>query len=101
MSHRPLEQKKLNRLRKALRQTPPAKINLIHYLKLHRHAQTTGEAKKIILARRVRSESHVLGIEQGLVNEKTEKGDIEVKLGDVVQPFVMAAFKENLAVLPE
>lgn len=55
-------EKQLRRLRRSLRRGRlPARIDLIDYLKLHGHAQTTGEATRIIIAKRVRSESHVLG----------------------------------------
>jgi hypothetical protein len=63
MSSRPIEQKQRRRVAKLLRRTPlPAYIDLIEWLKDRGHAQTTGEAKKIILDGRVKADSHVLGI---------------------------------------
>lgn len=101
MSHRPLEGKKLRRLRKALRQKPDTVINLVEYLKLRGYAQTTGEAKRIILDRRVRSESHTLGIQQGIVTGKNEQGKLEFKVGDVVAPLIPSHFKDTLVVYDE
>lgn len=75
MSKRPIAQKKLNRLRKALNRTPlPAYIELIDWLKFHRHADTTGQAIKLLVDGRVRSESHVIGREKVTVlDSKTDK----------------------------
>jgi hypothetical protein len=50
----------LRKLRKLMRATPPTKIDLVQYLKLRGHAQTTGEAKLLIESGRVFSESHPL-----------------------------------------
>ena len=67
MSHRPVLKKRANRVRKALRRTPETFIDLVAWLKLHGYANTTGEANRIILARRVKSESHVLGVTKASV----------------------------------
>lgn len=94
MAHRPILQKRVRRMRKALRQTPPTFIDLIQWLKLHGHAQTTGEAKRLILAKRVKSESHVLGIEKQpqIVGNKVEEID-------VVNPYVPAHVRPTLRVV--
>lgn len=42
------EQKKLRRLKDALRVTPEASIDLVQWLKDRRHAQTTGEAEALL-----------------------------------------------------
>lgn len=64
MSHRPIEEKKRRRVAKALRRRPlPARIDLIDWLTDRGHARTRRHAREIILASRVKSESHVLGIE--------------------------------------
>lgn len=61
MSHRPTSRKQVARLRKALRRTPDAYIDLIHWLKLRGHAQTTGQAKQLLIDGKVRSNSHPVG----------------------------------------
>ncbi len=93
MSHRPTSAKKIRRLRKALRRSLPAHIDLIDWLKTRGYAQTTGEARKIILDRHVRSESHVLGIKKipTLVGDKVE--DV-----DIVVPYVPAELRSTLRV---
>lgn len=93
MSHRSIESKKLNRLRKALRRTPDRYIDLVDWLQTRGHADTAGQARKIILARRVKSESHVLGIVKmpQLVGNKVE--DV-----DTVQPLVPASLRPTLHV---
>lgn len=76
MSKRPINTKRARRVRKLLRKELPAYIDLIHWLKVRRYAGTTGEAERLILAGRVRSESHKLGIGKG---RKIKKGT-EIKL---------------------
>lgn len=63
MSKRPIQQKKIRKLRRALRKAgaPQTHIDLIEWLKLHSFAQTTGEAVRLLLAGKVRVESHVVG----------------------------------------
>lgn len=61
MSKRPREEKKIRKLEKALRRTPPARIDLVEWLKRHKHAQTSGEARKLLTDGRVRIGSHVVG----------------------------------------
>lgn len=108
MAKRPIRIKQANRLRKALRNTPETYIDLIDWLKQHRYAQTSGEAEKIILAGRVRSESHKLGIAKG----RALKDSARVKLAmgrqlaeddfeerDVVQRLVPAALRPTLTVV--
>jgi hypothetical protein len=62
MSHRPQEQRKLKRLRKMIGHRPlPGYIDLIDYLKTHRHANTTGEAIRMLMNEQVRSSGNKLG----------------------------------------
>lgn len=107
MSHRSILKKKANRVRKMMRQTPDAYIDLVVWLKQHRYAQTTGEAERIILARRVRSESHVVGITKGRVPKDSTR--VKAMLGrqlteddfeevDVVERWVPARLRETLIV---
>jgi hypothetical protein len=65
VSHRPIHKKKLRRLRKAISRRPlPTYIDLIDWLKLRGYATTTGQAVKLLLDGKVRSDSHVIGREQ-------------------------------------
>ena len=94
MAHRPILQKRVKRLRKAIeRQTPPVFIDLIDWLKVRGYADTTGQAEKLILAGRVRSESHKLGIVKLNVMEGTK-----VVEKDFVQPRVPASLRRTIYV---
>lgn len=63
MSKRPIKQKQIKRLERALRKagSPPSSIDLIDWLKTRGHAQTTGAAVKLLLGGHVRIDSHVVG----------------------------------------
>lgn len=64
MSKRPITEKQVRRIRKMMRQTPPAQIDLVQWLISHGHADNAGQARAIIAAGRVQSESHPLGREE-------------------------------------
>jgi hypothetical protein len=96
MSRRSTSEKKLNRLRKALRTELPCHLDLVQWLKDHRYADTTRQAHKLILAGRVRSESHPLGIKQ--VPVMTAEG---VQHIDVVDRYVPASVRSSLCVVSE
>lgn len=65
MSKRPIEQKQRRRIAKQFRRTtPPLWFDLAQWLQDHKHASTRKEAKTIILAEKVKSDSHVVGVEQ-------------------------------------
>lgn len=109
MSHRPILKKRANKLRKAFRAELPAFIDLVGYLKLRGYAGTTGEAEQIILAKRVKSESHVLGVAKG--KKLRDSAKLKAALGrditeddleevDVVQRHVPAKFRDTIQVLP-
>lgn len=109
MAKRPILKKQANRVRKALRSQLPAYIDLIQYLKDRGYANTTGEAEAIILAGRVRSESHKLGIAKGrtpkrearlktLLGRPLSEDDFEEQ--DVVERFVSAKVRDTIQVLP-
>lgn len=61
MSHRPIRFKQANRLRHALRRTPPQFFDLVEWLVTRGHAPTKRAARELILDERVRYESHKLG----------------------------------------
>lgn len=107
MSHRPILKKRGNRMRKVLRSELPAFIDLVQYLIDRKHADTVGGAEKIILAGRVRSESHKLGITHG--RKLKPNAAILVMLGreeeaweesDVVDRYVPARVRGTIQVLP-
>lgn len=60
MSKRPPVEKKKERLIKSLRNTPPAWIDLIDYVKLRTRC-TTGMARKVILSGALKVDSHPVG----------------------------------------
>jgi hypothetical protein len=98
MSRRPVQDKKVKRLRRTLeRGTLTSYIDLIDWLKTRGYAQTTGEARRIILARRVRSESHPLGVRK--VSQLSAQGKVEDV--EVVDPYVPAELRPTLRVEPK
>lgn len=95
-------------MRKAMRRTLPAYIDLVQYLKLRGHAQTTGEAEQVILDGRVRSESHKLGIVKGRKIKDSARvkallgralGPDDFEEADVVQRYVDAKLRPTIQVL--
>jgi len=109
VSSRPILKKRANRLRKVMRRTPDGFIDLIAYLKDRGYAQTTGEAEKIILAGRVRSESHTLGI--GKASQLRKGAALKAAVGqeltpddfeevDVVSRHVRSGFRPTIQVTP-
>lgn len=109
MSRRPILKKRANKVRKALRGELPAYLDLVQYLKDRGHAQTTGEAEKIILAGRVRSESHKLGITQAKQPKRHARikarvglllNEDDYEMTDVVQRRVPATLRDSIQVLP-
>ena len=96
MSHRPSHRKKIKRLRKMMRVTLPTHFDLVDYLKLHRHAQTTGEANRLILGGKVRNGSHTIGIEKVMVGEDANGVPQFEEVVKRVQP---AKYKNGLIVL--
>jgi hypothetical protein len=95
VAKRSITGKKLRRLRKSLRRSLPAYIDLIQWLKLRRYAQTTGQAEDIILAGLVVSESHTLGIAE--VDVRSPDGKLQKR--EVVAPLVPAERRDTLRVL--
>lgn len=95
MSHRPIVNKKVARLRKLMRQSLPVGFDLVQWLKDRRYAQTTGEANRLILNKRVRSGSHVIGIE--IIDQPNALGEMEKV--EIVQRYQPARYKQDLIVL--
>jgi hypothetical protein len=64
MAKRPIRRKQANRLRKAMRRTPDQFIDPVRWLIDHNHARTKREARELILAGRLRAESHKVGFQE-------------------------------------
>lgn len=61
MSARPIHAKKIARLRKVMRQTPHARINLVEYLTDRALAPSKRAARTLMIEGKVKAESHVIG----------------------------------------
>lgn len=97
MSHRPINRKKANKIRKELRRTPRAYLDIVEYLKIRKLAQTTGEAEKLILASRVHHDGAAIGL--GVIPFINERGKPDTKM--VVQRRVDAAFRGAIEVVAD
>lgn len=96
MAHRPIDQKKLQRLRKGLgRRSLPAYIDLIQWLLDRGHVNTAGAARRLLLEGKVMSESHVIGREKRLVRPAPNS---EPKLVWVAAPLVPADLRPTIRV---
>jgi hypothetical protein len=95
VSHRPINQKKLNNLRRALRPALPVYFDLVEWLKMRRYAQTTGEANRLILAGRVRNGSHRIGVKEVPV----EQADGTLKTIEVVHRVQPGKYRDGLIVV--
>lgn len=96
MARRPIRKKQAARLRKALTRHPlPAYIDLVKWLKTHGHAQTTGEARKLILAGRVKSNANAIGL---IRNVPVRQADGSIKKQDVMDPAVPVEAAVNITV---
>jgi hypothetical protein len=87
--------KRVRRMRRALRKGRlPAYIDLVHWLKLHGYADTTGQAHSLILNERVKSESHPLGIK---IIELPD-ADGEMRKHRIFDPLVPANLRDTIYV---
>lgn len=97
MSHRPIEAKKRRRVAKAFkRKQLPAYFDLVEFLVRKGHAASPREARALILAGRVKSDSHVIGKGKQLVLGPL--GTIEEV--EVVDPHVPVAARNGVTVVP-
>ena len=83
MSHRSITQKKINRLRKLMRDRPPTQIDVVQWLMDHGHADTRGGAARIIEEDRVRVGSHIVAYRTSPKNRKEM-----IVLAAAVEPLV-------------
>lgn len=92
MSHRSIEEKKIRKLKRALRKagSSASSVDLIEWLKSHGHAQTTGAAVKLLIDGKVRIDSHIVGR-----TETPIAPDITVW---AVAPLVPAHFRDRITV---
>ena len=95
MSHRPVNNKKIAKLRRVLRPALPVYFDLVDWLKMRRHAQTTGEANRLILEGRVRNGSHRIGVEKVPVTQP----DGSIKTVEVVQRVQPGKYRDGLIVV--
>jgi hypothetical protein len=94
MSHRSIEAKRRHKVAKAFRQKLPVRFDLIQWMLDHGHARTKREARQIILDKRVKSESHAVGV----FSAPTLQRDGSIKDEDHVDPYPDIQFKSNLVV---
>jgi ribosome-associated protein YbcJ (S4-like RNA binding protein) len=65
MAKRPIKDKQFKRLRKAINRRPlPAYVDLVWWLRSRGHANTSGQAIRLMLDGKVKLESHVVGRER-------------------------------------
>lgn len=83
-------------MRKAMRQTPKGFLDLFQWLEDRGYADTRGQARTLILHKRVRSESHVVGITD--VTLETPRGRETTRMPE---QFIPAELRTSLEVLPE
>jgi hypothetical protein len=103
VARRPTRIKAARRLEKALTRRPlAAYLDLFKWLREHgpegsykSYADTNGQARSIVLAGRVKSESHTVGLERDV---PVQYPSGEVRTEDVVHRCVPIALKENLRV---
>lgn len=94
MSHRPTRRKAANKMRKAMRRTPKGFIDLFQWLEDRGYADTQGQARKVILSKRVRSESHVVGIAD--VVFESPRGKETTRMAE---RFIPASMRDTLEVV--
>lgn len=85
MAKRPIKVKQANRMRKALRKKLPVFVDVVWWVRAHGHADTGGGARDLILAGRLKSESHTVAITKELRLDATGKPE-EVPVVDRYVP---------------
>lgn len=96
MSKRPVGEKKRRRVAKALRRQPlAAHLDLVQYLLDRKHASTKGGARQLILDKRVRSDSHPLGI---FTVPTLQKDGKTIKDEDHVDPWIPSDLRGKITV---
>lgn len=87
--------KKIRTLSRALRKgRVDSYIDLVQWLKLRGHAQTTGEAHRLILSKRVMADSHPLGLQAH--SSVNDAGDLVTR--ELFQPLVRARLRDSIHV---
>jgi hypothetical protein len=88
------EAKALRRLRRALQVSPPGKLDLVQYLIDRGHASSIKAARELILAGRVRADSHRLGV-------KAYHDPLLDKQVEYVDPIIPTEFRDRIMVLSD
>lgn len=99
MSHRSIEAKQRHKVAKAFRVTPPRYFDLVDWLVAHKHASTKTKARKLILDKKVRSGSHVLGVRRMKIDVPVLPWLIKTEEKDVVRPHVPVSLRGKIEVL--
>jgi len=90
MAKRPILEKQARRVERLFSPTPRRLFDLLDWLELHGHADTRGQARKLVLQGKVRSDTHTVGI-----TEVEDKHGLPIK---VVDRFLPISYLENLEV---
>lgn len=106
MARRPIEQKKLRRLRKAINRKPlTAYVDIEDWLVTRGHAKSKREARQLMVDGKVKAESHTVGRERVAVRKpltaiQTLRGEEapEPELEWVPRPLLRVEFKKLLRV---
>jgi hypothetical protein len=83
-----------HKIRRALRRTPDAYFDLVQWLRDRGYANTNKQARALILAKRVKSDSHALGVAPAPVRMP----DGKIEMVDTVFPHVPVEFRANVSV---
>lgn len=94
MSHRPIEQKRRNKVAKKFRQTLPSYFDLIQWLQDHGHVRTRKEARELLLAEKVTYQDIPIGV----ANEPRLQPDMSIVNERVAQRYVSTEFRKGLVV---
>jgi hypothetical protein len=99
MAHRSNNVKQARRLRKHFRRQLPAYIDLVQWLQDHRHAQTAGQAKRLMLDGKVRVAANAVGRKSDpRARAVGFKGLYLSTDGWVLDPYLPAQFRNEIHV---
>lgn len=100
MSARPIEAKQRRKAARALRRDVlPAYFDVVQWLIDNRHAKTKREAREIVLAGRVKADSHAVGFDTFPILKKDKAGKESIEYTRQVRPHVPVKLKKDLVVL--
>lgn len=100
MASRPTDAKKRRRVAKTLRRSSlPTYFDLWQWLIDHGHAKSRREAKELILAERVKSESHTLGVSEQMVATSVLLGGVKMEKKKVADRYISTDYRKDMVVL--